>query len=470
MEDNANFTEELQKKILQKTDWYNNTEFIRMLEKYRLLYSCVKNLYDLLIQKNIIQVDPYRFDKKISEITVPETGPFNENDKSIVIGTRFSDYYSMLDFVCTYTRFSVDNINLPKIKKLQELNTCFNWEEMSSNSTKPNTRGLYLMINEARANSPQIVQSMVNDHMSRCSQTVAEINQMLNQLIRFQRELYKLTIRKDLLEHPSFNTEKAMESSENELSEIKRIFAEAMGKKPFYTELVNEIINEDQAPNKNALRAEVMAKLEIKDTVKKAVKKSIDTKELLMNSVLVLGALPPTYHSFIEKMEVNNKLLHTKNNSFFSKLLDTLRKAFGIRKNTEILKVPFMDPVTKHKTTKEIQLDKVLSDINKKERLYSGIAAKGSEYSKIQAASEDQILSFLGKQISENQNMYNTIAALDDYFKTAVAPNDRPKVKGMKLDLDTMRNTIINCNKKRGEYQAFIEEAEQMKKLGIEND
>ncbi len=471
MDENTEYLNKLQKAVLQKVDWYNGTEFPHMLEKYRLLFTCVRNIYDILIQKNIITADPYRFDKKISEIKSPDTSPFSENEKGVIIGKRLSDYDSMLDFICTYTRFSVENINLPKIKKLQELNSCFCWDEFTTNSTKPNTRGLANLVSEAKANAPQIMQSMINDHISKCGQTTTEINSMLNQLIRFQRELYKVTVRKDLMEHPEFKKEHTFASEEVELAEIKKIFADATGKKPFYTELINEIIAEDLSPNKNQLRQDVLGRLEIKETEsKKTVKKTVDTKGILMNAVMVLGALPPTYKTFYEKISFNFELLHVGPKSPFAKFIAILKKAFNIKPKEVKIMVATVDPITKHKTSKEVKIHELLGDILKKDKLYTGIATRGTEYQKIYNAEESQILTFLGKHISENQNLFNTISALDDYFKTAVTPQVRGKVKGMKIDLDTMRNTIISANKKRGEYQAIIEEAEQMRKLGIDND
>jgi len=471
MNDNTEYLETLQKAVIQKADWYNEKEFPRMLEKYRLLFTCVRNLYDMLIQKNMITADPYRFDKKISEIKCPDTSPFTENEKAMAIGKRFSDYDAMLDFICTYTRFSVENINLPKIKKLQELNACFGWEEFTMNSTKPNTRGLAHLLNEAKTNAPQIMQSMINDHVSKCTSVTSEINVMLNQLIRFQRELYKVTVRKDLMEHPGFNQEKAFESPDSELAEIKKSFADATGKKPFYTELINEIISEDIGPNRQQLRQEVLSRLEIKETAdKKTVKKSVDTKSIIMNAVSVLGALAPTYKTFQEKISYNFELLHVGPTSGFAKFIALLKKAFNIKPKEVQIHITAVDPVTKHKTSKEVKIHELLEDLAKKDRLYTGIAGRGNEYQKINAAEENQILTFLGKHISENQNLFNTITALDEYFKSAVTAQNKTKVKGMKIELDTMRNTIINANKKRGEYQAVIEEAEQMKKLGIKND
>lgn len=189
-----------------------------------------------------------------------------------------------------------------------------------------------------------------------------------------------------------------------------------------------------------------------------------------MNAVMVLGALPPTYKTFYEKISFNFELLHVGPKSPFAKFIAILKKAFNIKPKEVKIMVATVDPITKHKTSKEVKIHELLGDILKKDKLYTGIATRGTEYQKIYNAEESQILTFLGKHISENQNLFNTISALDDYFKTAVTPQVRGKVKGMKIDLDTMRNTIISANKKRGEYQAIIEEAEQMRKLGIDND
>ena len=108
-----------------------------------------------------------------------------------------------------------------------------------------------------------------------------------------------------------------------------------------------------------------------------------------------------------------------------------------------------------------------MSQISKLAHIYSGIAAKGNEYNKINAAKEDDALIFLNKQVQENQKLFTIINALDDHFKSHVEVTQRPKVKGLKIDLSSYRNAIIAVNKKRGEYASAKEEIEQMKKLGI---
>ena len=406
-------------------------------------------------------------DRKISEVSAPDTSPYPETERNITIGTRFSDYDTMVDFVCTYTRFTVETINLPKIKKLQELNAAFIWEDMSTNSEKPNTRGLAFILSEAKVNAPPMMISTLNDNVTKCGQAIAEISSLLGQLSKFHREIYKASIRSDFLSHPSFNREKALASPEAELAEIKRIFSDTMGKKPFYTELINEIIAEDQDPAKEKLRQAVINRLQTKDSGNKKIKKSIDTKAIIMNAINIMGALGPIYQVFYTKINDNNKLFYSKKKTGFGAFM---AKLFHIKPKDIQYNITIVDPITKQKSTKKVNINAILDDIQKKARIYSGIANRGPEYEKIDAASEVQILSFLGKQISENQNLYNTFTALDDFFKNNVPVSERLRVKGLKIELDSMRNTIINTNKKRGEYQSIIEETEQMRKLGITND
>ena len=66
MED-SNFVHELQVAINKKTDWFNTTLLQELVIQYRLKYSCIHNLYDTMVKKNVISPDPYRLDKKISK-------------------------------------------------------------------------------------------------------------------------------------------------------------------------------------------------------------------------------------------------------------------------------------------------------------------------------------------------------------------------------------------------------------------
>ena len=468
----SNFHAELQQALSKKQEWYNTECLQELLSQYRLMHSCVKNLYECFVKKSLIVPDPYRLDKKISSIVVPESSPFAENDIPNVFGERFSNYETMLDYICTYFRFSTENFTLQNIKKLLDFNKVFEWDDLSMNNVKMNTRALAITISHAKNGAPSVVQSMINDSVSKCCQAVKTIGKILNELGVFQRELYKGGIRKDLFEHPDFDKAKAAESAEAEQAEIRRLYTKVTGKKTMYTDLIAEIVEEDHGPDKERKQAAVLDRLAIKGSSKVEKKKAAgpDTKEMIMQAILALGAMAPTLTQLHAKLGENFTLLYQKKNTFFNKLMAALRKAFHISEKERVCNLPIKDAKTGTERTQKINVNEFLTDLSRKERVYNGIGMKGVEYQKINASNEDAILSFVNKQISEVQSIFVIINALDAYFKNEVDTEFKVKVKGMQIELSALRNSIINANKKRGEYASFKEEHAQMQKLGLSDN
>ena len=467
-----NFSKELQEALNKKQEWYNTECLQELLMQYRLMHTCVKTLYDTFVKKSLISVDPYRLDKKISDIVVPPTTPFSESEISKVFGERFSDYETMLDFICTYFRFSIENFTLGNVKKLIDFNKVFEWDDLSMNNVKMNTRALAMTINSAKNGAPGVVQSMINDSVSKCSQAIVVINKMLNELGIFLRELYKGTIRRDVFDHPEFDKQKAAESRDGELSEIKRLYTKVTGKKNLYADLVNEIVEEDHAPDKENKQRAILERLAIKGIEKAETKKKTGPgpKEMLMQTVLAIGATAPTLIQLHAKLGENFDVLYTKKTTFWNKLLDALRKALNLKEKERIVMLPIKDQKTGAERIQKLSVNEFMTELAKKERIYNGIASKGSDFSKIENANEDAVLVFVNKQISELQSSFVIINSLDAYFKSEVSNEFKMRVKGMQIELSALRNSIINANKKRSEYASFKEVAEQMRKLGISDN
>ena len=92
---------------------------------------------------------------------------------------------------------------------------------------------------------------------------------------------------------------------------------------------------------------------------------------------------------------------------------------------------------------------------------------KAPGYVKIESQEEKSILEYLSKQISECNHLMQLLTALDEYFKSAPAAENRSKIKGLKMELTSLKNCIVKTNQRKAEYTALIEEEEQLKKLGI---
>jgi hypothetical protein len=90
-------------------------------------------------------------------------------------------------------------------------------------------------------------------------------------------------------------------------------------------------------------------------------------------------------------------------------------------------------------------------------------------YKKIELLSNDKIVEFIVTQLAENQTMLDVLLALEDYYKANISTIQQNKIKGIKMEIAALKNTLIKTNQRKAEYVTLIEEQEQMKKLGITN-
>ena len=468
MENGNNFTETLIQALDAKAQWYDGDELPRVLENYRLLHTCVKVIFDFLVKKALITPDPYKLDKKISDIKAPDSEQFVENERSVIMGQRFSDYESTLDFLCNYYKFSVSQLTLGNVKKLVDLNNAITWNSFSANSNKINTRVLATLVFSARQNSDALTASMVNDNLSKASQTLTNINSALKEYSDFQKEWYKGQVRRQVLASPNYDANKALSEPAAEMQQIKKNFAAGMGKVPFYNELIEEIIQEDQSAKKDELQQKLLAKLSVQSKNDKKKEKKIDTKALIMSSLQVLGATPPQIGTIAQKIQENHDLLESEHNSFMDKLKRSLKKAFGIEEKPLFYNIAIVDQTTGAKRIEKLGYQTFMTELATKARRYASVAQANSPgYKKIASLPEEKIAEFVAAQITDCNRLMVVLGALDDFFKGAANPMNKSKVKGLKIDIATFKNSVVKANQLRVEYTSYIEEEAQMKRLGI---
>ena len=471
MDENLEFKEQLKNAVQEKTEWFNQVQLSKMLENYHLLNTCVRNIYDALVKKALITPDPYKGERKISEISSPEATPYIENERSVIIGARFSEYESMLDFICTYVKFSVDYLTIPRIKQLNDFNNVFQWTNMTSNNAKVNTRGLAMLIQEAKSNASQLQLSLFADSVAKSSSAVNEITAILKELSDFQREVYKLQIRLNFYNHPHFDKEKAFASPSSLITEIKKIFPQVMGKTPFYSELLNEIAEEDLGANKTEKQQAVLARLQIKKTVVKEKTTKVNTKEMILDTLYTLTGLTDVYAAVFDKLNNNINIFEGTKNNLAAKIKRLFRKMFNLPEPELIYTFIITDPKKGTKSNRSVDVRIFNGNILRKSKFYAALSNKsGPEFHKVKTFDENSILEFTNKNIMENQEILTLLDAADEYFKVNVPSNERSKIKGLKMDLITIKNVVVKTVQKRGEYCSYIEEQEQMRKLGITNE
>lgn len=454
--------------VEEKTRWYDTVELPKIQENYRLHLTCVRNLISALIKKSLIHDDPYKKDKKISSIVPPENTEFNDNERTLTMGIRLSDYESMIDFVCNFMKFSVDSMNMGRIKQLLELNNSFSWANLTPNASKPNTKGLAFLINDLRQGAPQITLSLIKDVTYQSSQTLGSINESLKALADFLRESYKAEVRKNILLSPKFSKATENTTVNSLISEIKLLFPVLMEKRPMATDLITEIAEEEVGKDKEKRREALLKKLQVETKVNKQKEEIVDVHSIILEAVRCLGSSCELYNTVLDRIATNHEVLQSEHNSFVDKLKRLFRKVFGLPEPQVDYVVTLTDQKNQSTHKETIHYTEFVTSLSKRTKYYNSFSVRNSPgYNKFASQDDTSILEFLNRQIIDNNKMLALLSALDDYFKNNAAPMNRGKIKGIKMELTSLKNIIVKTNQYRAEYTSIVEEQEQMKRLGI---
>ena len=468
MAENESFNTKIIMAAADREQWYDGVQLPKIQDDYRLHLSCVRNIFDALVKRGLIVPDPYKKDNKVTSIQSPDTTPFNDNERSQILGIRLSNYESMVDYVCNYMRFSVEMLNIESIKKMLELNNTFSWNNLSQNSTRCNTRALAISLNELKSNADQLTVSMIKDNTLKTQNAMEEITKVLKDLAEFQRERYKLEIRKTILENSAFDKGKAYASTAGMVGEIRRLFPSCMPRRPVNAELINELSLEETAPNKEELQAALLAKIQVKVESTESKVQKVDIHAILMESLRLVGTTYDSYKVVLDKVVANHDVLQSGKKSFQEKLKKLLRNLFGLEEPSVDYEVVITDKKTETKKKETVHYKEFTENLLKRIKIYSAFAVKDSPgYTRISQQKDEAILDYLNKQLVENNHLFALIIALDEYFKNTANPADRTKIKGCSMELTTIKNIIVKANQQRSDYVAYAEEAEQMKKLGL---
>ncbi len=468
MEDKTEFTATLQEAVEEKRTDIEKNDLPQLKEHYRNFYSSYQSLYNILLRKSLITEDPYKYDKKASEIAVPSEKPFLESEKSQQLSTRLSDYDNQLDYLNSYFLFNLDYMTMPRIKKLAGLTRYFRWDQLSENSTTMNTRYLAEMVGKVKKGTDDLSVKLLNDALDQLSGISKKVLLILKTITAFHREEYKLIIRKTITSQLNLTPSIVQNRPDDVMKKIKKSFASAMNDQPFYAELIKEVLEEDYGPNTEQLREAVLDKLKVKEKKKKGVKKEDTGKTILLEAARILAGAGVHLDQALKKLQESHQILINRKISFGEKFRRWIMNFTGKKEEKHIYEVEYFDTKSSLSKHEKIDFTKFSEDVSKRSKVLASVSNKmSSGYQRLEASSEDRIFQFLSKNIQELQLFLRQIPALDTYFKTEASKEERQRIRGTKIEVNAIKNSVLKANKKRHEYTSKKEETEQLKRLGI---
>ncbi|MBN1413398.1 MAG: hypothetical protein JW969_21325 [Spirochaetales bacterium] len=470
MSENPNFQERLDSAIQKKKQDVEVNTLFKLKEHFAAFQAYFENVYNIFLRKGLIQEDPYKHDEKISEVRAPEDDVILESEKVELIGKKLSEYHSQLDFLNTYYQFSITFLNLKRLKGIMSLMKYINWLNCSISSTHPLTKTIAELVAKIKMGSDTISSQIITDALGQLEKNARNIFIYLDETIAFLREYYKYEIRTKIL--PEVNFPQFASRDDTELIKaVKVLFSTYMQGKGFYPELIREIHAEEFGEDSAKIRESIFRKLNVKEKEKKKEKKKTDYKTMLLQGVRILSSAGFQMEDAINKLNENNSVYKSRKMSLGERFTRWLRKVILKQDDTLTYEIEYFDVLSSANRTEKIHFDYFVEELQKRAKLFLALSNKASgTYGNLEKFAEEKIYEFLTKNIAILQLMHRRMSGLDDFFRNEVPKDKKAKVRGIKVELTAVKNSLIKANKKKHEYVSFKEEEEQMKRLGIKTE
>ena len=459
MAENDEYIKILNSTLRARADWLEKSELPKLKEELRNYHTGFASLYNIFLKKGLINHDPYKQEAKIGELEIPNSTAFSEAEKLDQLTKRLADYDNQLDFLVNFYQFSAEFLNLDRIKRIVGLVKYIDWVHLTPDSQNPITKAVATMTNQIKIGTDALTMSVISESLSHLGKSYNPIMGYLKILADYQKETYKLDLR-DI-------TATMSQSDAASVSQIRKKYIQVKPGAPFYPDLVDEVVKEDCTKEGPALREDVLAKLKVAEEKPKTAKVQASFKSILIEGIQGLGGTAGTFADISIKLDENHIILENEKKSLIQKIKKLMQQVFNREPDPVIYDVEYTDPVKGIPVREKVNFHNFHNDLDRKVRTLMPMASRGTAGGKLESMHEEQLVGFLERNIREVQSLHKTLTALDEFFKAEVDKEDRDKIKGIKPELATIKNSILRANSKRHEYSAQKEEEEQLRRLGV---
>ena len=438
--------------------WLEKSEFPKLKEACRVLHTSFGTLYKMFLQKRFIHDDPYKQDVKIAEIKVPDP-ILAEGDRVEQLTINLSAYDNQLDFLVNFAQMDTDFLTLDNIKRISALVKYIEWTKFTLDTPNTTTKAVVDLTVAVKTGGDPMASRFVTDSLGMMDKASITIMGCLKVVAAFSREYYKLELRQ--------NITGAMKPAGITVEQIRRKFPSAMPQKPFYPDLVDEVIKEDYTPGGEKLREEVLKKFAVPDNKPKVEQTVESFKPTLLEGFVIISSVAVSMAEMAPKLDENNGILQNHKQGFLAQIKAAIRQMLHKEPDPVIYEVEYIDTAKGTPVKEKVNFNVFRADMDKKVRTYGSLCSRGVPAARLESMEEKLLLPLLDRAVRDAQAAHKTLTGLDEYFKAAAPKEVRDKIKGIKPELATMKNAVIKANQRRHEYSAQLEESEQFKKLGV---
>ncbi|MFP4430274.1 MAG: hypothetical protein ACLFPV_03390 [Spirochaetaceae bacterium] len=471
MAETGSYTESLSQALEQRREVLETKALPELKEQYRAFLSSYQGLLNVLLRKGLIQEDPYKYDERISEIEPPPDTPFLDSEKHTQVSIRLSKLESQLDFLNSYGSFDLESMTLKQIKNMVALTRYVKWAQLNETSTHLLTRTLAEYVARLRGDSDPLSIGIVKDAHEQILRASKRIIETLKDTANYQKELFKLTLREEVLRDMDLSPGQATGKRDETIKQMSKRYASVRPRQPFYQELAGEVLDEDYGPNGSDLKQEVLERIRPQHQETEEKKSSKERLQpLLLEAAKTLAAASRPLEDLAGRIEDNVVVYEQKPKGFFDRFKEWVLRVSNQESVSRNYDVEFLDETTSTVHTETINVDQFVQELRKRATLYGALLNRASPtYQKVAKASEDQLFQFLQKHSEELFVMHRRISSIDTFIRTEVSRDKRNQLRAMQVSLSNLKDALLKANKKRHDYLSRKEEAQQLKRLGIDD-
>ncbi len=243
----ADFFPRLEEALAQRATWLETTRIPELKDLMGTYRSLFEGMTETLIKKGLLRQDPYDYDGKVSDITVPSDSALSESGDTVEVGRRIVAYRRQIDFLADTLPFSLVSLDLAVLKRISSLLSYLDWGSFGESSHSPTTRALARLVTNVRLSKDGLSSRVLQETQTQIERLSREIGGRFAELEAWNRESWKAEVRAKVLPRVSSSPSRTGEERTAKTLVIRKAFEEAMPGSAWHPQLVQEILGEDNA-------------------------------------------------------------------------------------------------------------------------------------------------------------------------------------------------------------------------------
>jgi len=447
MEGSAEFLDRLTAALAKRSQWLESALIPRLKDVLAAYDAQFEGVVGLIIRKGLLREDPYNYEQSFTDIVIPKDDMLPEFENSDELSYRLSAFRRQLKFVITEYSLELPTLALARLKKLSSLLFYVNWLDFGDGSKSPTTKAFARTFMKVRMGSDTMASQILKDSEMQILKTLQEVRGILADLISYDREAWKCELRHSVLSAVPVEGAKR----DDVLKSIRRGFAQKMSSKPWYPALAEEVADEELSADGEERKQKILASLALPEPARAEAAPEPNGREVLLDAIRILSRPHEDIATALAVLEENEKALGTPKASG-----GWLKKLFGAgapKETDRTYKVQYSDPGSPAIKVESIDFAAFLAETGKKASMLGSLAAgSGPAFRKLESTGDGPLASFVDRQLTDVLLIHRRLGSLNTLFQARAAA-DRKTLRGIKVELLTIKNSLVKANQRRHEYK-----------------